>query len=71
MILGQKRGIEIIIVDRGGKMDWMSLFENHILNRGMMYCEDGKVVDFDISENRIEADIKCLNSMNYLMVMEI
>jgi len=26
-------------------MDWMSLFENHILNRGMMYCEDGKVVD--------------------------
>ncbi|MBR1573080.1 MAG: SWIM zinc finger family protein [Lachnospiraceae bacterium] len=38
-------------------MNWMNLFENHILKRGMMYCEDGKVIDFEVLENRIEAEV--------------
>ena len=39
-------------------MDWMNLFEPHILNRGMVYCEDGCVSDLQTIENTVTAEVE-------------
>lgn len=39
-------------------MNWMNLFEPHILNRGMEYYEDGCVSDLQIIGNTVEAEVE-------------
>lgn len=39
-------------------MNWMNLFEPHILRRGMEYSEDGCVSDFEIVGNNIKAEVE-------------
>lgn len=39
-------------------MDWMNLFEPHILNRGMVYCEDGCVSDLQTIGNTVTAEVE-------------
>lgn len=40
------------------KMNWMNLFEPHILGRGMEYCEDGCVSDLHIIGNIVKAEVE-------------
>lgn len=39
-------------------MNWMNLFEPHILGRGMEYCEDGCVSDLHIIGNTVKAEVE-------------
>lgn len=38
-------------------MDWYTLFRQHILNRGIEYYEDGYVIDFNYSDDKILARV--------------
>lgn len=38
-------------------MNWYTLFRQHILDRGSEYCEDGRVVDFNYSDDEIIAQV--------------
>lgn len=38
-------------------MEWKGLFKSHILERGFGYYIEGSVVDIDISENNIRAQV--------------
>ncbi len=39
-------------------MEWMDLFEPHILNRGVMYYEDGCVSDLELKDDTICAEVE-------------
>ncbi len=39
-------------------MNWLNLFEPHILNRGRTYYEDGCVSELEIVENTVNAEVK-------------
>lgn len=50
-------------------MNWMSLFEPHILNRGMEYYEEGCVSDLQIIGNAVEAEVE--GSEYYQVLIEL
>lgn len=50
-------------------MNWMNLFEPHILDRGMEYCEDGCVSDLQIIGNAVKAEVE--GSEHYQVYIEL
>lgn len=44
-------------MDSRNKMEWYTLFRQHILDRGIEYYEDGHVVDFNYSDDEIVAQV--------------
>lgn len=51
-------------------MDWYRLFRQHILDRGIEYYEDGHVIDFNYSNNKIKASVDGNNIYTVEILLE-